>query len=113
MKKEARAALPPLLVEPLRALGRNLRAARQARGWTIAEAAARCLVSPATYKRMEAGEPSVAIGTWATALAQCQLLDAWVAATAPQVDPLGEALRARRAPRRVRKPVDEDSRYDF
>lgn len=113
MKKDAGSALPPPLVEPLRSLGRNLRAARQARGWTIAEAAARSLVSPATYKRMEAGEPSVAIGTWATALGQFQLLDAWLAATAPQADALGEALRARKAPRRVRKPADEDARYDF
>ncbi|MBS1209696.1 MAG: transcriptional regulator, family [Proteobacteria bacterium] len=113
MKKQASAALPTLLIEPLRTLGRNLRAARQARGWTIAEAAARSLVSPATYKRLEAGEPSVAIGTWITALAQFQLLEAWLATTAPQADALGEALRARKAPRRVRKSADEDSRYDF
>lgn len=113
MKKNARAALPPALIESLRTLGSHLRTARQARGWTIAEAAARSLASAATYKRLESGEPSVAIGTWITALAQFQLLEAWLAATAPQADALGEALRARKAPRRVRKPADEDSRYDF
>lgn len=113
MKQNANATLPPALAEPLRSLGRNLRAARQARSWTIAEAAARSLVSPATYKRMEAGEPSVAIGTWITALAQFQMLEAWVVATAPQADALGEALRARKAPQRVRKPANEDKRYDF
>ncbi|GAB4062514.1 helix-turn-helix transcriptional regulator [Uliginosibacterium sediminicola] len=113
MKKQASAALPSLLVAPLHTLGGNLRAARQARGWTIAEAAARSLVSPATYKRLEAGEPSVALGTWITVLHQLQLLDAVLAATAPQADALGEALRARKAPRRVRKSADEDARYDF
>lgn len=114
MKKDAKAALLPALSLPLQQLGRHLRAARQGRGWTVAEAAARAVISPATYKRMEAGDPSVSMGAWAAVLFQLRLLDAVIAATAPAMDEVGEALRARKAVKRVRSAVGKDrARYDF
>lgn len=114
MKKDAKAALLPALAPPLRQLGRNLRIARQDRGWTVVEAAARAVVSPATYKRMEAGDPSVAMGAWAAALFQLKLLDAMVGATAPAMDAIGEVFRTHKAIKRVRKSDAKDrSRYDF
>ncbi len=114
MKRSAKAALMPSLELPLKQIGRHLRAARQSRGWTVAEAAARVVISTATYKRIEAGDPSVSFGAWASAMFQLQLLDAVTAATAPAADRLGEALREYKAVKRVRKPgVKDESRYDF
>ena len=113
MKKSASASILPSAQEPLVQLGLSVRRARQARRWTIAEAAARVMVSPATIKRLEAGDPSVAIGTWANLLSQLGLINAVVAAASPANDPVGEALRAREAPQRIRKRKAEDDRYDF
>ncbi len=46
MKKNSSASLLPAAVQPLHQLGQHIRAARQARGWTIAETAARAVMSP-------------------------------------------------------------------
>lgn len=114
MKRDVKAGLLPSLESPLRQLGQHLRAARHARAWTIAEAAARVVTSTGTYKRLEAGDPSVSIGTLASALMQMQLLESVVAAAAPAADQLGESLRAGNAVKRVRKSkVKDDARYDF
>lgn len=112
MKKNSSASLLPAAVQPLHQLGQHIRAARQARGWTIAETAARAVMSPATYKRIEAGDCSVSMTSWANVLAQFRLLEQWVAALAPAQDRLGEVLRAEQAVKRVRKPKGQDD-YDF
>lgn len=112
MKKTSAASLLPSAQVPLHALGQHIRAARQARGWTIAETAARAVMSPATYKRIEAGDPSVSMTSWANVLLQFNLLTQCVAAVAPAQDALGEALRAEQAPKRVRKVKAKDD-YDF
>lgn len=112
MKKNSSASLLPSVESPLHELGRHIRAARQARGWTIAEIAARAVMSPATYKRMEAGDPSVSMTSWANVLFQFKLLEQCVAAVAPAQDRLGEALRADQVSKRVRKPKVKDD-YDF
>lgn len=114
MKKDINASILPSLETPLKQMGKYVRAARQARDWTIAEASARIGVSTATYKRIEAGDPAVAFGSWMTALFQLQLLDQVVLATAPAADKLGEALRALKAPKRIRsKKSGGEERYDF
>lgn len=114
MKKDANASLLPAVVPQLELLGRSIRAARQARAWTVAEAAARVVTSPATYKRIEAGDPSVAMGSWCNALQQLGLLGAVVAAAAPEADKLGQALREANAPKRVGRSSRKDADlYDF
>ncbi|KAF0811375.1 hypothetical protein IGB42_04141 [Andreprevotia sp. IGB-42] len=112
MKKSTTASLLPSVAAPLLALGQHIRSARQARGWTIAEAAARVVVSTATYKRIEAGDPSVSMASWANTLCQLQLLDAVIGAAAPAQDALGEGLRAAQASKRIRKAKVKDD-YDF
>lgn len=114
MKKSTEASLLPSAGNPLKELGRHIRAARQARGWTIAEAAARTVISPTTYKRIEAGDASVSMASWAGALQQMQLLAQVVAAAAPANDALGQALRSDKAVQRVRKPKSKaGDDYDF
>jgi transcriptional regulator with XRE-family HTH domain len=112
MKRDVNASMLPSLEKPLKLLGLQLRLARQSRGWTIAEAAARVVVSPTTYKRMEAGDPRVAMGYWAAVMQQFDLLEKVVKATAPTEDTLGQALRMTLARQRVRK-TNEDDLYDF
>ena len=113
MQKSAATSILPSAREPLAQLGLSVRRARQARRWTIEETATRVMASPATIKRLEAGDPSVAVGTWANVLSQLALLDRVVAAASPSNDQLGEALRARETPKRVRKRKSEEDRFDF
>lgn len=118
MKKDVQASLLPSVRDPLLRLGQFVRLARQSRRWTIDEAAQRVMVSPATIKRLEAGDPAVSMGAWANTLAQFGLLEKIVEAAAPAQDALGEALRSQRVVKRVRKSakeaeVAEDKRYDF
>ena len=117
MKKDVAASLLPSVQPPLVTLGQHIRHARQSRGWTVAEAAARIVVAPATYKRIEAGDPSVSVGSWATALFQLQILNQVVAAAAPENDVLGTALRAKQSIKRVRKSkaekINASDNYDF
>lgn len=54
-------------VDALSRLGRRLRSARLSRGDSIEIFGQRLGVSPGTIRAMEAGRPTVAIGTWANA----------------------------------------------
>lgn len=57
------APLPPAAADAVRVLGQQIRTARQERGWTVADLAAKTQVSPPTVTAIEAGAPTVAIGT--------------------------------------------------
>jgi len=94
-------------------LGQHIRAARQARGWTMAEAADRALISLATYKRIEAGDPAVASGLLLQVIFQMGLLKQLASSIAPASDELGEALRRETASKRIRKPNAERVDNDF
>ena len=50
-------------MEALRLLGDRVRLARRERRWTIVELAERVGVSPVTIRKVEKGEPTVALGT--------------------------------------------------
>ena len=99
--------------DALGVLGNQIRLGRYARGWTIAELAARLGVNPRTVSAFEAGSPTVSIGT------------VFNAAVLVGVDLFGltgpDLARARRAgeetlallPEKVRKPEVKDSANDF
>lgn len=55
--------LSPLTVEALRLLGRRVAVARRERRWTVAELAERVGVSVVTVRKVERGDPTVALGT--------------------------------------------------
>lgn len=79
----------------------------------MAEAADRSLMSLATYKRIEAGDPAVASGFLLQVLFQLGLLGQLGASIAPGSDVLGEALRRERAPKSIRKPLSDVTDNDF
>ena len=53
----------PQTAEALTLLGARVRLARLERRWTIVEVAERVGVSPVTIRKVETGDPSVALGT--------------------------------------------------
>ena len=55
--------LSPVTVEAARLLGQRVAAARRERRWTLAELAERVGVSVVTVRKVEAGDPTVALGT--------------------------------------------------
>lgn len=113
MRREISAAVFTSVQTAASTLGLHIRAARQARGWTMAEAAERSVMSLATYKRIEAGDPAVASGFVLQVLFQFDLLNPLVDSICPASDPLGEALRREKAPKRIRKSAHQRVDNDF
>jgi hypothetical protein len=66
--------------------------------------ATRLFVSRDTLWRLERGDPTVAIGTLATATFVLQLQDRLGNLAAPATDDLGLDLDERRLPQRIRRP---------
>lgn len=61
-------ALPPQVMRALQQLGADLRIARERRGESLRAWAVRMAVSVPTLRRLEAGDPSVGVAVYATAL---------------------------------------------
>lgn len=90
--------------------GQDLRCARLARSWTVKYAAWHMGMAQATYKRMEAGDPTVAMKFWLQAWLQVGMLPRLTEATSPHLDVAGERMRRFQRIVRVRRgyvPVDE------
>ena len=64
----ANQALPPQVTRALLKLGADLRIARERRGESLRAWAVRMAVSVPTLRRLEAGDPSVGVAVYATAL---------------------------------------------
>jgi transcriptional regulator with XRE-family HTH domain len=97
-------SLPLPVVHALRRLGRDLALARRKRGIATADMAARLFVSRDTLWRLERGDPTVALGTLATAAFVLQLHDRLANLAAPGDDTLGLHLDEERLPKRIRRP---------
>lgn len=108
----SRRVLAPAAVDAARVLGQQIAGARRARRWTAAGLGERVGVSARTISAVEAGAPSVALGTYleAATVLGVPLFDA---------DGPGLAVLARRGqetlallPRRVRHaPVEVDDDF--
>jgi transcriptional regulator with XRE-family HTH domain len=101
--------LPLVTRRSLKEFGRNLRIARIRRRLTVASMAERCGVSVATWRRIEQGDPTVAIGAWAMALFILGDATALSGVLAPGVDEVGMVMDESRLPRRVRSRASERS----
>ncbi len=88
----------------LRKLGRDLALARRKRGISTTDMAARLFVSRDTLWRLERGDPTVAVGTLATATFVLGISDRLGNVAAPASDQLGLSLDERRLPQRIRRP---------
>jgi transcriptional regulator with XRE-family HTH domain len=97
-------SLPLPATQALRKLGRELALARRKRGISTTEMAERLFVSRDTLWRMERGDPTVALGTLATAAFVLQLHDRLANLAAPATDALALSLDEQRLPKRIRRP---------
>src|SRR6267378_4607682 len=93
-------SIPLRVAHALRKLGRDLAVARRKRGISTKDMAARLFISRDTLWRLERGDPTVAIGTLATAAFVLQLHDRIAHLAEPSSDLLALSLDERRLPKR-------------
>ncbi|MFM7816224.1 MAG: helix-turn-helix domain-containing protein [Verrucomicrobiota bacterium] len=95
--------MPLPAAHALRKLGRDLALARRKRGISTGDMAERLFVSRDTLWRLERGDPTVALGTLATAAFVLQLHERLANLAAPASDELALGLDERRLPQRIRR----------
>jgi transcriptional regulator with XRE-family HTH domain len=100
----AATSIPLPAAHALRKLGRDLALARRKRGIATADMAGRLFVSRDTLWRLERGDPTVSLGTLATATFVLQLHDRLANLAAPASDELALSLDERRLPQRIHRP---------
>ena len=96
-------SIPLPAAHALRKLGRDLALARRKRGISTADMAARLFIGRNTLWRLERGDPTIALGTLATAAFILQLHDRLANIAAPATDALALSLDERRLPKRIRR----------
>ncbi len=96
-------SIPLPAAHALRKLGRDLALARRKRGISTSDMAARLFIGRNTLWRLEHGNPTVAIGTLATAAFVLNLHDRLANLAAPASDELALSLDERRLPKRIRR----------
>lgn len=92
-------AIPEAVRGPLETFGAHLRIARERRDESLRSAALRMGISVPTLRRMEAGDPSVSMGVYATAL--------WLFERAEQLE---ELMRPEQDDYAMRIDIDRASR---
>src|SRR5579859_7896776 len=95
-------SIPLPAAHALRTLGRDLALARRKRRISTTDMAARLFVSRDTLWRLDKGDPTIAIGTLATAAFILQLDERLAQMAAAPTDRLGLELDQQRLPRRIR-----------
>ena len=95
--------MPLPATHALRKRGRDLALARRKRGISTEDMASRIFISRSTLWRLERGDPSIAIGTLATAAFILQLQDRLANLATPATDALALSLDERRLPKRIRR----------
>ena len=94
--------LPIPVSRALRKLGHDIKDARRRRRITMAIAAERASISKPTFIRVERGDPSVSIGSYATVLYVLGMADRLGDLTASKNDPVGLQLEEENLPQRIR-----------
>jgi DNA-binding XRE family transcriptional regulator len=102
MRSAANDILPPKVRRSLAKLGGDISIARRKRSLTTAMMAERLGVAKSTYLKIEKGDPSVAIASYAMALFVLGFDDALGKMIDPAGDAQGMLLDEARLPKRVR-----------
>src|SRR5438105_4607677 len=97
------ASMPLPVQRALRKLGGDLALARRKRSISTSDMAARLFVSRDTLWRLERGEPTVSLGTLATAAFILNLHERLANLASPGIDQIGLSLDERRLPQRIRR----------
>lgn len=102
MRSPLQDLLPPAVRGSLTKFGQDLATARRKRHLTIAMMAERMGVAQNTYRRVEKGDPTVALGAYAMALFVLGLGGALGELADARRDEMGLQLDEERLPKRVR-----------
>jgi len=105
--KQLHNSLPTPVDGGLRQLGAAIRAARVRRRLRATIVAERAGIAHTTLIRIERGEPTVAMGSYAAVLWALGLLDHLVSLAQPAEDVVGLELEESRLPQRVRRAREE------
>ena len=95
--------LPIPVSRALRKLGHDIKDARRRRRIPMAIAAERASISKPTFIRVERGDPTVSIGSYATVLYVLGMGDRLRELAAPKNDPVGLQLEEENLPKRIRR----------
>lgn len=98
------AALPLPVKRALKKLGQDLRDARLRRRISTEILAERASISRSTLYKIEKGDPSVALGSYATVLFALGLADRLAELADARNDTVGLELEEEQLPQRIRKP---------
>lgn len=101
---QASASLPPQAKSALAKLGEDLRVARERRSESLRSWAERAHVSVPTLQRMEAGDPTVGMGVYATVLWLLGRTPSLAQLADPQADIQALSLDIERSSRKRRSP---------
>jgi transcriptional regulator with XRE-family HTH domain len=93
--------LPIPVTRALRKLGHDIKDARRRRRIPMAIAAQRASISKPTLIRVERGDPSVSIGSYATVLFVMGMADRLADLIDPKNDPVGLQLEEENLPQRI------------
>lgn len=96
-------SMSPAMRRRLRNLGEDLRTARRRRRIAQADLAGRMGVSVGTVKRMEAGDPGVAIGTIAMCLLALGKIERLSGLLPEEADDIGLMVDRQSLPQRIRR----------
>ena len=94
--------MPIPVTRALRKLGHDIKDARRRRRISMEIAAQRASISRPTLDRVERGDPSVSIGSYATVLFVLGMVDRLVDLVDPKNDPVGLQLEEEHLPKRIR-----------
>lgn len=100
--------LPGNVQSALLELGKAIRVARVRRRQSARDFASRLGVTLPTLRKLERGDPGVAVATFVSALWLIGLLDRLRDLARPESDVLGNVLETSRLPRRVRKSTHDE-----
>lgn len=106
MRSSSTDILPPRVKRGLSKFGEDIATARKKRNLTVTTMAERVGVAKSTYLKVEKGEPSVAMGTYAMALFVLGFGEAFAEIIDVRRDDQGLLLDAERLPKRVRTRKD-------
>jgi len=109
MRSSLHDLLPPPTRRALAKLGQDVATARRKRNFTVAMMVERMGVATNTYRRVEKGDPTVAMGAYAMALFVLGLGTALGELVDPKADDVGLQLDEARLPKRVRVKLSPSS----
>jgi transcriptional regulator with XRE-family HTH domain len=104
-------AMPKACCTQMVNFGENIRLARTRRKIRQEDMAKRIAISVKTYRKIESGDPTVAVGLYASALFMLGISEDFSSLVDPAKDRIGMSMERRNMPERIR--LKKDKELDF